>query len=264
VLTGEGPDVLLLDVTPLSLGLETLGGRMTRVVERNTTIPARRAETFTTAEDNQPAVDIVVLQGERELAADNRVLGRFRLENIRPASRGVPQVEVTFDVDANGILNVSAKDKDTGTQQAITITDSGNLDRAQVERMVADAEAHREEDARVRQLIDTRNELESLTYQVEHRLTELGDAAPAHEKARAELLVGDARQAIKENAPIDRLRSLIADLQQVAQGLMARPSGPPPGGAQGGPAGPGTAGARAGQGRDQGGDDVIDAEFSPS
>ncbi|MBV1855978.1 molecular chaperone DnaK [Catellatospora tritici] len=267
VLTGEGPDVLLLDVTPLSLGLETLGGRMTKVIERNTTIPARRAETFTTAEDNQPAVDIAVLQGERELAADNRVLGRFRLENIRPAPRGVPQIDVTFDVDANGILNVSAKDKETSAEQTITISDSGNLDRSEVDRMVADADTHREEDARARQAIDTRNELESLTYQVEHRLQELGEAAPEHEKARAELLVGDARQAIKENAPLDRLRSLIGDLQQVAQGLMARPSGPPTGGEQpGGPSGPsagagaGAAGARTGQGDD----DVIDAEFSPS
>ncbi len=262
VLTGEGPDVLLLDVTPLSLGLETLGGRMTKVIERNTTIPARRAETFSTAEDNQPAVDIHVLQGERELAADNRTLGKFRLEDIRPAPRGVPQIDVTFDVDANGILNVSAKDKETNAEQQITITDSGNLDRSEVERMVSDAESHREDDAKMRQLIDTRNELESLTYQVEQRLGELGESAPAHEKARADLLVGDARQALKENAPVDRLRSLISDLQQVAQGLMARPSGPPPGGGEPGQgAQPGQgAGARTGQGDD----DVIDAEFSPS
>ncbi|GAA1640691.1 molecular chaperone DnaK [Catellatospora bangladeshensis] len=262
VLTGEGPDVLLLDVTPLSLGLETLGGRMTKVIERNTTIPARRAETFSTAEDNQPAVDIHVLQGERELASDNRTLGKFRLENIRPAPRGVPQIDVTFDVDANGILNVSAKDKETNAEQQITITDSGNLDRSEVERMVSDAESHRADDAKMRQLIDARNELESLTYQVEQRLGELGESAPAHEKARAELLVNDARQALKENAPMDRLRSLTSDLQQVAQGLMARPSGPPPGGGEPGQgAQPGQgAGARTGQGDD----DVIDAEFSPS
>ena len=139
--------------------METLGGVMTKVIERNTTIPARRTETFSTAEDNQPAVDIVVLQGERERAADNRVLGRFRLENIRPAPRGEPQVEVTFDVDANGILNVSARDKDTGAEQRITISESSNLDKAEVERMVADAERHRAEDARLRELVDARNEL---------------------------------------------------------------------------------------------------------
>ncbi|MEN3310415.1 MAG: molecular chaperone DnaK, partial [Micromonosporaceae bacterium] len=257
VLTGEGPDVLLLDVTPLSLGLETLGGVMTKVIERNTTIPVRRTEVFSTAEDNQPAVDIVVLQGERERAADNKVIGRFRLENIRPAPRGVPQVEVTFDIDANGILNVSAKDRDTGAEQKVTITETSNLDRAEVDRMVADAERHREEDTRLRQVIDARNELEALAYQVERSLGELGDAAPAHEKARAEILVGDARQAIKEEAPLDRIRSLAGELQQIAQGLLARAAtgaGPgQPGGAQpgtgqpggpqpdGGPPGPGGA-----------------------
>lgn len=264
VLTGEGPDVLLLDVTPLSLGLETLGGVMTKVIERNTTIPVRRTEVFSTAEDNQPAVDIVVLQGEREKATDNRVLGRFRLENIRPAPRGEPQVEVTFDLDANGILNVSARDKDTGAQQAITITDTGNLDRSDVERMVAEAERYREADAHARQLIDARNELESLAYQVERRLGELGDAAPAHEKARAEMLVGDARQAIKEEAPLERVRSLSGELQQVAQALMAR--GGPGGGPGGGPSEP--PGDRPGTGRPgqgpPGDDDVIDADFTPS
>jgi molecular chaperone DnaK len=153
-------------------------------------------------------VDIVVLQGEREKATDNRVLGRFRLENIRPAPRGEPQIEVTFDVDANGILNVSARDKDTGAQQAITITESSNLDRSEVERMLAEAERNRETDMRARELIDARNELDSLAYRVERRLGDLGEAAPAHEKARAEMLVGDARQAIKEDAPLDRVRSL--------------------------------------------------------
>ena len=265
VLTGEGPDVLLLDVTPLSLGLETLGGVMTKVIERNTTIPVRRAEVFSTAEDNQPAVDIVVLQGEREKAADNRVLGRFRLENIRPAPRGEPQIEVTFDLDANGILNVSARDKDTGAQQAITISETGNLDRSEVERMVAEAEQNRDADLRVRQLIDARNELESLAYQVERRLGELGEAAPPHEKARAEMLVGDARQAIKEEAPLERVRSLTGDLQQVAQALLAR--GGAPGGPTGAPSGPPPGGrpdaAPAGQGP-PGDDDVIDADFTPS
>src|SRR5262249_12126978 len=149
VMKGEVKDVLLLDVTPLSLGIETLGGVMTKVIERNTTIPARRTEVFSTAEANQPAVDVVVLQGERERAADNRVLGRFRLESIRPAPRGLPQIEVTFDVDANGILNVSAKDKDTNAEQRITISETSNLDQSEVERMISDAEQHRDEDRRV-------------------------------------------------------------------------------------------------------------------
>jgi molecular chaperone DnaK len=247
VLTGEGPDVLLLDVTPLSLGLETLGAVMTKVIERNTTIPVRRSEVFSTAEDNQPAVDIVVLQGERERAADNRVLGRFRLGNIRPAPRGEPQVEVTFDLDANGILNVAARDKDTGAAQTITITQSTNLDRSEVDAMVAEAERNREVDARTRQLIDARNELESVAYQVERRLGELGEAAPAHEKARADMLVADARQVIKEDAPLDRVRSLIGELQQVAQGLLARS----------------TSSGGTGQPPKTGGDDVIDADFTP-
>ena len=257
VLKGEVKDVLLLDVTPLSLGLETLGGVMTKVIERNTTIPVRRTEVFSTAEDNQPAVDIVVLQGERERAADNRVLGRFRLENIRPAPRGVPQVEVTFDIDANGILHVSARDKETGAQQEITITESGNLDRAEVERMVAEAERNRAEDARLRQQVDARNELDAVAYQVERRVAELGDAAPSHERARAEMLVGDARQAIKEEAPLERLRELTGELQQVLQGLLAaggpQPGVPPPGGPP--PGGPGE--------QRPPDDDVIDAEFTP-
>ncbi|GAA3793874.1 molecular chaperone DnaK [Sphaerisporangium flaviroseum] len=259
VLKGEVQDVLLLDVTPLSLGIETLGGVMTKVLERNTTIPARRTETFSTAEDDQNAVDVVVLQGERERAADNRALGRFRLENIRPAPRGVPQVQVTFDVDANGILNVTAKDKDTDAEQRITISESSNLDKGEIDRMVKDAEQHRTEDARMRESIDARNELDSVAYQVERRIAELGDAVPVHEKARAEQLVNDARQAIKEEAPVDRLRALSSELQQIFHSLSAV-SAP-----QGEPAGAGAgAGPSAQQGASSGDDDVIDAEFTTS
>ncbi|MCF6733657.1 molecular chaperone DnaK [Blastococcus sp. KM273129] len=251
VIKGEVKDVLLLDVTPLSLGVETMGGVMTKVIERNTTIPARRSEVFSTAEDNQPAVDIVVLQGERERASDNRVLGRFRLEDIRPAPRGVPQVEVTFDIDANGILNVTAKDKDTGKQQQITISESSNLDKAEVERMVADAQQHSAEDARLRELVEARNTLDSAAYQVERRLGELGDAVPVHEKARAEMLVADARQAVKDDtAPIDRLRSLTGELQQIFHGMAAGSSGGT------GPASGGGPSSSAGSDDD----DVIDAE----
>jgi molecular chaperone DnaK len=261
VLKGEVEDVVLLDVTPLSLGLETLGGVMTKTIERNTTIPARRSETFSTADDNQTAVDVVALQGERERAADNRTLGRFRLENIRPAPRGEPQIEVTFDVDANGILNVSAKDKDTGAEQAITISESTNLDQSEIERMIRDAEQHSSEDARVREAIDARNALDSVAYQVEKRLNELGDRVAEHERARAQMLVNDARQAIKEEAPIDRIRSLTAELQQVYHGFTAAAADA---GGSAGPGGPGAPGEPGGgpQQPPPGGEDVIDAEFT--
>ena len=257
VIKGEVQDVVLLDVTPLSLGVETMGGVMTKVIERNTTIPARRSETFSTAEDSQSAVDIVVLQGERELAGDNRVLGRFRLENIRPAPRGTPQIEVTFDIDANGILNASARDKDTGAEQRITVSGSSNLDQSEVERMIADAEAHRAEDRQLREATDARNELDSVAYQVERGLTEAGDAAPVHEKSRVEMLVADARKAVAEQAPLDQVRSLTSELQQAYHSLGATASAA---------AGAGAAqsghrrGHRTGSSGDS--DDVIDAEFT--
>ncbi|MCU1495938.1 MAG: Chaperone DnaK [Acidimicrobiaceae bacterium] len=247
VIKGEVKDVLLLDVTPLSLGVETLGGVMTKIIERNTTIPARRTEVFSTAEEDQSAVDIVVLQGERERASDNRVLGRFRLEGIRPGPRGVPQVEVTFDIDANGILSVSARDKDTGAEQHITISGTTNLDPSEIARMVSEAESHRVEDAELRELVDARNELDAVAGQVERRLAELGDKVPEHERARADLLVQDARQAMTDQAPLDRLRSLTSELQQVFFGLGTSPgateSAPPP---------------------PSGEDDVIDADFTVS
>ncbi|WP_431944882.1 molecular chaperone DnaK [Actinacidiphila sp. bgisy167] len=258
VLKGEVKDVLLLDVTPLSLGVETRGGVMTKIIERNTTIPVRRTETFSTAEDNQPAVDIVVLQGERERAADNRVLGRFQLTDIRPAPRGEPQVEVTFDIDANGILNVKARDRDTGKEQGITISESSNLDRSEVERMVQEAERNRGQDQALREAVDARNELDAVAYQVEKRLAELGDAAPAHEKARAEMLVSDARAAVKEEAGVERARPLTSELQQVLAGLAAHQGAAATGGPGQDTTGGGAAGGPGGGGGD---DDVIDAEF---
>ncbi|MFI1466400.1 molecular chaperone DnaK [Streptomyces wuyuanensis] len=260
VLKGEVKDVLLLDVTPLSLGVETRGGVMTRLIERNTTVPVRRTQTFSTAEDNQPAVDIVALQGEREMAADNRVLGRFQLKDIRPAPRGEPQIEVTFDVDANGILNVTARDKNTGAEQGITISEGSNLDQGEVERMVQEAERHRGEDTALREAVDARNELDAVAYQVERRLQELGDAAPSHEKARAEMLVGDARQAVQEEAPADRARSLTSELQQIHASLAAHQAGAAGGAAPGAAAGAAVdEGAPVGAGGSD--DDVIDAEF---
>ncbi|MEU0951221.1 molecular chaperone DnaK [Streptomyces niveus] len=261
VLKGEVKDVLLLDVTPLSLGVETRGGVMTKIIERNTTIPVRRSETFSTAEDSQPAVDVVVVQGERERAADNRVLGRFQLTDIRPAPRGEPQIDVTFDIDANGILDVTAKDKATGREQSITISEGSNLDPSEVERMVAEAESNRGEDQALREAVDARNELDTAAYQVERSLTELGDSAPEHEKARARMLVTDARQAVKDEADPARARSLTSELQQVYAALSARQAGPATGTGEGDGPESGTEEDSRSRSAD---DDVIDAEFDKS
>ncbi|MGH4007960.1 MAG: molecular chaperone DnaK [Pseudonocardiaceae bacterium] len=261
VLKGAVSDVLLLDVTPLSLGVETRGGVMTKIIERNTTIPARRSEVFSTAEDNQSAVDVVVLQGERERAADNRVLGRFRLENIRPAPRGEPQIEVTYDIDANGIVNVTARDRDTGAEQGITISESSNLDSAEIDRMVTEAERNQAADQQLRQEVDARNELDTIAYQVQRRLDELGADAPAHERARAELLVGEARQAIQEQAPLARVRELTGELQQVQQGLMAARVGAGVGSGVGGGGPQDRPSQDTASAAD---DDVIDADFDRS
>ncbi|WP_298818234.1 molecular chaperone DnaK [Chloroflexus sp.] len=213
VLGGEVKDVLLLDVTPLSLGVETLGGVMTKLIERNTTIPTRKTEIFSTAADGQTAVDIHILQGEREMAADNITLGRFRLEGIPPAPRGVPQIEVTFDIDANGILNVSARDKATGKEQRITITASTNLSKEEVERMVREAQIHAAEDKARRELVELKNQADSLAYQTEKSLKELGDKVDSIERSRIEGLIKDLREAIaKEDR--SRIQQLSNELQQ--------------------------------------------------
>jgi molecular chaperone DnaK len=260
VLTGEVKDVLLLDVTPLSLGVETLGGVMTKLIERNSTIPSRKNEIFSTAEDNQSAVDIHVLQGERELARDNRTLGQFRLEGIQPGPRGTPQVEVTFDIDANGILNVAAKDMASGKEQKITISGSTSLDKGEIDKMIRDAEQHAAEDKQRRELVEARNNADSLAYNVERAIRDIGDRVPPHERARAESLINDIRGALKdESTPIDRLRQLTSDLQQVSHSLASA--------AYGEQASSAAAGAGAGGGATGGGgggdDDIIDAEYTP-
>jgi molecular chaperone DnaK len=239
VLAGDVKEVLLLDVTPLSLGIETLGGVMTVLIPRNTTIPTRKSEIFSTATDNQSNVEVHVLQGERPLAKDNRTLGRFHLIGIPPAPRGVPQIEVTFDVDANGIVNVSAKDLASGKEQKITITASSGLSKQEVERMVQEAQSHATEDEQRRALIDARNEADALAYNVEKSLNELGAALPADERGRVESAIARARRAIQEDN-VQEIRQAIDELQRAAKGLpeasqrapspqaagSARPGGP--------------------------------------
>jgi molecular chaperone DnaK len=249
VLAGEVKQVVLLDVTPLSLGVETMGGVMTKIIERNTTIPARRSQIFSTAEDNQPAVDINVLQGERWMAQDNRTLGNFKLEGIAPAPRGTSQIEVTFDIDANGILNVGAKDKATGKEQKITISGSTTLGKEEIDRMIKDADLHAAEDRGRKEKVEAKNEADSLAYQMERQLKDLGDRVPIHEKARGEQLIVDIRQAIGDDADIQRIKSLTSDLQQALSSLSSATYQE----ATGGPAQPQ---------RPRKDDDVIDAEFN--
>ena len=218
VLGGEVKDVLLLDVTPLSLGLETLGGVMTTLIERNTTIPVRKSQVFSTAEDNQTAVDIHILQGERPMAADNMPLGHFRLEGLPPAPRGMPQVEVTFDIDANGILNVAAQDKATGREQKVAITASTNLNKADVERMVNEAKRNEAADRQRRELVEARNNDDSLVYAAEKALRDLGDKVPGHDRQNIEKKIADLREALKGD-DVARIRSLTEEVQQATYAL---------------------------------------------
>ena len=261
VLSGEVKDVLLLDVTPLSLGIETLGGIMTKLIEKNTTIPTKAANTFSTADDNQTAVTIHVLQGERDRAADNKSLGKFDLSDIPPAPRGMPQVEVSFDIDANGILNVSARDKATGKEQKIVIKASSGLTEDEIKRMVRDAEAHAEEDKRFRELVETRNKADGLIHAVEKSLQSLGDKVDATERAKVESAVSDLRTALKgdDRNVIEKKSEALA---QASAGIAQRAYAAEGGGAAAAEAGSaGTAGAQDGGGGGTGREDVVDAEF---
>lgn len=266
VLEGDVNDVLLLDVIPLSVGVETMGSVMTKIVEKNTTIPARRSEVFTTAENNQPAVEIVVLQGERPMAKDNRQLGRFKLEGIRQAPRGVPQIEVTFDIDANGILNVSAKDKDTGKEQKITITGSTNLDQSEVDRMVKDAEANAEEDKKKQETIEEYNKADSMAYQLEQTISSMGENLDPTLKAKAEEAARKTHEAVKNQASLEEIKALQGELEQVNQELAASAqagAGAGTGAGSGGPTQGSPGGNGSGRSADTAADDdVIDAEFS--
>jgi molecular chaperone DnaK len=263
VLAGEVKDIVLLDVTPLSLGVETLGGVMTALITRNTTIPTRKSEVFSTADDNQTSVDIHVVQGERTMAKDNKSLGVFRLDGIPAARRGVPKVEVTFDIDANGIINVSAKDQATGKEQKITITSDTNLSDAEVEKMVKDAESFKAEDEARKKQVEVRNQADSLCYSSEQQLKEFGDKVSVDEKAKAEEQIQALRDALKADDAAD-IEAKLAALQETIYAISAKAyeAGATPEGAEQPTPEPATAGVG---GRSSGADDdVIDADVRPS
>ncbi|UCE00932.1 MAG: molecular chaperone DnaK [Chloroflexota bacterium] len=253
VLGGEVKDILLLDVTPLSLGLETLGGVMTVLIDRNTTIPVKKSEVFSTAEDNQTAVDIHVLQGERSMANDNMSLGRFRLEGIPPAPRGIPQVEVTFDIDSNGIINVTAKDKATAKEQKVTITASTNLSQSEIDKMVKDAIDHENEDRKRRELIEARNNADSLAYQTEKTLKELGDKVPLQDREHIESKIKELRETIQADN-LESIRQQSEELQNafhaISQQMYAQQQ-----------AESGNNGHGAQRSADEGEDEVVEGEF---
>jgi molecular chaperone DnaK len=261
VLKGEVKDVLLLDVTPLSLGIETLGGVMTKLIEKNTTIPTRKSQIISTAADNQPAVSIHVLQGERSMAQDNRTLGRFELVGLPPAPRGLPQIEVTFDIDANGIVHVSAKDLGTGKEQSIKITASSGLSESEIDNLVKEAEAHSEEDKKRKELIEARNHADSFVYSVEKNVKEFGDKIDASERARIEEAIEKLKKAIEGDdlqAITQAQEELTSASHKLAEAMYAKTAQQQQ---SGGPEFQGGAGKGAQEGEGRKEDDVVDADF---
>ena len=259
VFTGDVKDLLLLDVTPLSLGIETMGGVCTRLIERNTTIPVKKSQIFSTAADNQTSVEVNVLQGEREMAAANKSLGRFHLDGIAPARRGVPQIEVTFDIDANGIVNVSAKDLGTGTEQHITITSSSNMSKEDIEKAVKEAEQYAAEDAKIKEKVEVRNQADQMVYQSEKTLGEVGDKIPADEKAKVQSGIDKLKEVLKGD-DTDAIKSATEELTQMFYQMSEKlyQQANPQGGAQ---AGPDMGGANGGAQTGPNGQQYYDADY---